>query len=42
VQPGLDSGLRHSITETAEPFRVRFTPILLLVPDEFDHGVSVA
>jgi hypothetical protein len=37
AQPGFDSGLRHSVAEAAEPFCVRFTPILLLVTDEFDH-----
>jgi hypothetical protein len=42
AQPGFNSGLRHSVAEIAEPLRVRFTPILLLVTDEFDHGASVA
>jgi hypothetical protein len=42
AQPGRNSGPRHLVAEAANPFRVGFTPILLLVTDEFDHGISVA
>ena len=38
MQPGPNSSLRQFVAETAEPFRVGFMPILLLVTDEFDHG----
>jgi len=38
MQPSPNSSLRQSVAEAAEPFRVGFTPILLLITDEFDHG----
>jgi hypothetical protein len=42
AQPGCNSGPRHLVAKAAEPFRIRFTTILLLVADEFDYEVSVA
>ena len=38
TQSGFNTGLRHLVAEAAEPFCIGFTPILLLVTDEFDHG----
>lgn len=42
AKSGSNPGLGHMVAETAEPFRIRFTPVLVLVTDKFDHEGIVA
>jgi hypothetical protein len=41
-ESGSDADLGHFVANAAEPFGIRFAPILVLVTDEFDHETIVA